>query len=59
MILYSDRGTPVSARFMHGYGSHTYSFWNEAGERTWVKFHFISQQGVKNVTGCRSHQDHG
>jgi catalase len=27
MFLYSDRGTPVSARFMNGYGSHTYSFW--------------------------------
>jgi len=50
MILYSDRGTPVSARFMHGYGSHTFSFWNAAGERTWVKFHMISQQGVKNVS---------
>ncbi len=50
MILYSDRGTPVSARFMHGYGSHTYSFWNAAGERSWVKFHFISQQGIKNVS---------
>ncbi len=50
MILYSDRGTPVSARFMHGYGSHTFSFWNAAGERSWVKFHFISQQGIKNVS---------
>ena len=50
MFLYSDRGTPKSARFMHGYGSHTFSFWNEAGERSWVKFHFISQQGIQNFT---------
>jgi len=50
MILYSDRGTPVSARFMHGYGSHTFSFWNAAGERTWVKFHFLTKQGIKNFT---------
>ena len=42
MILYSDRGTPVSARFMHGYGSHTFSFWNAANERFWVKFHLIA-----------------
>src|ERR1700731_3840783 len=28
MFLYSDRGTPLSARFMNGYGSHTYSLWN-------------------------------
>jgi len=50
MILYSDRGTPVSARFMHGYGSHTFSLWNMDGERFWVKFHMVSQQGVKNHT---------
>ena len=46
----SDRGIPASYRHMHGFGSHTYSFWNEAGERFWVKFHFRSQQGIKNLT---------
>jgi catalase len=50
MFLYSDRGTPVSARFMDGFGSHTYSFWNEAGERYWVKFHFKTQQGIRNFS---------
>jgi catalase len=45
MFLYSDRGTPVSARFMDGYGSHTYSLWNAKGERFWVKFHVKSRQG--------------
>ncbi len=50
MFLYSDRGTPVSARFMNGYGSHTYSFWNAQGERHWVKFHFKTQQGIKNLS---------
>ncbi len=50
MILYSDRGTPVSARFMNGYGSHTFSFWNGEGERSWVKFHFLTQQGSKTFT---------
>ena len=48
MILYSDRGTPKSARFMHGYGSHTFSFYNEQGERVWVKFHMKSKQGIEN-----------
>ncbi len=47
MFLYSDRGTPISARFMNGYGSHTYSLWNAAGERFWVKFHFKTKQGSK------------
>jgi catalase len=50
MFLYSDRGTPVSARFMDGFGSHTYSLWNTAGERYWVKFHFKTQQGIKNFS---------
>ena len=29
-ILMSDRGLPPSPRFMNGYGSHTYSFYNDA-----------------------------
>jgi catalase len=48
-ILFSDRGTPDGYRFMHGFGSHTYSFWNAAGKRVWVKFHFKSRQGIKNL----------
>jgi catalase len=52
MILYSDRGTPVSARYMHGFGSHTYSLWNAAGERTWVKFHFLTRQGIRNLSAA-------
>ena len=50
----SDRGIPASYRHMHGYGSHTYSFWNEAGERFWVKFHFHTQQGIKNLTDAEA-----
>ena len=34
---------------MHGFGSHTYSLINAAGERHWVKFHFKSQQGIQNL----------
>ncbi|MGN6952268.1 catalase, partial [Neisseria sp. P0014.S002] len=50
----SDRGIPASYRHMHGFGSHTYSFWNEAGERFWVKFHFRPQQGIKNLTDAEA-----
>ncbi|MDE1914955.1 MAG: catalase [Sphingomonadales bacterium] len=49
-IVMSDRGIPSSYRHMHGFGSHTYSFINDAGERFWVKFHFLTQQGIKNLT---------
>jgi len=45
MILMSDRGLPRTPMHMNGYGSHTYSFWNEDGERFWVKFHFKTAQG--------------
>ena len=49
-ILMSDRGIPYSLRHMHGFGSHTLSFWNKEGERFWVKWHFKSDQGIKTLT---------
>jgi catalase len=49
-ILMSDRGLPASLRQLHGFGSHTFSLINAAGERYWVKFHFKSQQGIANWT---------
>jgi catalase len=48
LILMSDRGTPFSYRHMHGFGSHTFSLFNKNNERVWVKFHFITMQGIKN-----------
>nr|WP_316934352.1 catalase [Hymenobacter sp. AT01-02] len=49
-ILMSDRGTPYGYRHMHGYGSHTFSLINAQNERVWVKFHFRTEQGVKNFS---------
>jgi len=49
-IVMSDRGIPASYRTMHMFGSHTYSMINANNERVWVKFHFKSQQGIKNLT---------
>ncbi|NWN91787.1 catalase [Marinobacter adhaerens] len=49
-ILMSDRGIPASYRHMHGFGSHTFSLINDKNERFWVKFHFKTQQGIKNLT---------
>ena len=48
--LMGDRGNPASYQNMNGYGSHTFKWVNEQGEQYWVKYHFISQQGVKNMT---------
>ncbi|UVL63620.1 catalase [Pseudomonas sp. B21-032] len=49
-ILFSDRGIPDGYRHMHGFGSHTYSLINAKGERHWVKWHFKTQQGIRNLT---------
>ncbi len=49
-ITMSDRGIPYSYRHMHGFGSHTFSMINAKGERHWVKFHLVCQQGIKNLT---------
>ena len=53
-VVMSDRGIPRTYRHMNGHSSHTYSFWNEAGERFWVKFHFKTQQGIENLTDAQA-----
>ncbi|WP_025030624.1 catalase KatA [Nitratireductor aquibiodomus] len=55
-ILMSDRGLPTAPMFMNGYGSHTYSLWNDKGERFWVKFHFKTMQGHKHHTNAEAEQ---
>ncbi|WP_312956547.1 catalase [Pseudomonas songnenensis] len=49
-----DRGIPASYRHMHGFGSHTYSFISPNNERFWVKFHFRTLQGIKNLTDAEA-----
>ena len=49
-ILFSDRGTPDGFRHMHGFSSHTYMWYNANKEYVWVKWHFLTDQGVKNLT---------
>jgi len=56
-ILMSDRGLPQSFRHLNGFGSHTYSFINAAGERHWVKFHFKTMQGIKNWTNAEAAEE--
>jgi len=48
-MLFSDRGTPDGYRHMDGFGSHTFSLINEAGERVYCKWHLKTQQGIKNL----------
>lgn len=53
-MLFSDRGTPDGYRHMHGFGSHTFSLINAFGERVWVKWHFLTLQGVRNLSAAES-----
>ncbi len=53
-IVMSDRGIPASYRHMHGFGSHTYSLVNRLGVRVWVKFHFRTEQGIKNLSNAEA-----
>lgn len=49
-VLFSDRGTPRSYRHMNGYSGHTFMWYNERGEYSWVKLHFKTEQKIRNLT---------
>jgi catalase len=63
-VLFSDRGTPATYRHMNGYSSHTYKWYNAAGDYFWVQYHFKTDQGIRNLTRqeagelCGSDPDH-
>jgi len=48
-FLFSDRGIPDGYRHMNGYGSHTFKLINAANEMVYCKFHFKTDQGIKNL----------
>ncbi|XP_037908348.1 catalase isoform X3 [Hermetia illucens] len=49
MFLFSDRGIPDGYRHMNGYGSHTFKLVNAQGEQVYCKFHYKTNQGIKNL----------
>lgn len=53
-IVMSDRGIPDGFRHMHGFGSHTFSLINAQNERIWCKFHWVCQQGIRNLTDAQA-----
>ena len=55
-FLFSDRGIPDGYRHMHGYGSHTFKTVNAKGEAFYVKWHFRTNQGIKNLTVERANE---
>ena len=48
--LFGDRGIPATLANMDGFGSHTFSLWNNDGHHYWVKWHLKTQQGIKNMS---------
>ncbi len=48
-LLYSNEGTPAGYRFMDGNSVHAYKFVNAQGQVHYVKFHWKSLQGLKNL----------
>ncbi|CAB1430132.1 unnamed protein product [Pleuronectes platessa] len=49
-FLFSDRGLPDGHRHMNGYGSHTFKLVNADAEVVYCKFHFKTDQGIKNLS---------
>ncbi len=48
-ILFSDRGTPDGYRHMNGYSGHTF-MWYRGDKYVWVRVHFKTDQGIRNLT---------
>jgi catalase len=49
MWIMSDRAIPRSFRTMEGFGVHTFRLVNEAGEATYVKFHWRPKAGLQSL----------
>ncbi|XP_022118596.1 catalase [Pieris rapae] len=49
IYMFGDRGIPDGYRFMNGYASHTFKMVNDQGVANYVKFHFKTNQGIKNL----------
>ena len=54
--LFGDRGIPGSWRHMNLYSGHTYMWVNATGEKVWVRYHFITDQGIENFTQADADQ---
>lgn len=48
--LFSDYGIPANYRQMEGNGVHAYKWVNDKGEVTYVKYKWVPQQEIKNLT---------
>ena len=56
LMLFADRGLPWSYRHMHAYGVHAFGLVDAQGRRSWVKFHFRTAQGIRNLHGAQARE---
>ncbi|KAJ4824709.1 Carnitine O-acetyltransferase mitochondrial [Turnera subulata] len=47
--FFDDAGIPLNYRHMNGFGVHAFTLINKDGKVVYVKFHWISSQGVKSL----------
>nr|XP_034824740.1 catalase-like [Maniola hyperantus] len=50
LLTFADRGIPASYRKMPGFGVHTYQVANKNGEKYFIRFHFVPDCGIKNLS---------
>lgn len=56
LIIFGDRGIPDGFRHMHGFGIHTFEVVNDNDVTYYVKFHYLTNQGIKNLTSKRARE---
>jgi catalase len=49
-FLFSDVGIPRAYSFMNGFAINTFRFENVEKKTTFVRFHLLTEQGIKNLT---------
>lgn len=49
-MMFSDAGTPYGFRHMNAFGCHAFKWVNSEGKEIFVKYHFVSEAGIKNFT---------
>lgn len=49
-LLYGDRGIPNGYRHMNGYGINTFTNINSLNEKYFVRYHWLSNQKIENLT---------
>lgn len=50
LLIFGDRGIPDGYRHMPGFSVHTFELINKFGDKNFVRFHYIPDAGIKNLS---------